>query len=257
MGITDGIVLGILAVSALWGFLAGAKKRVTKLIAFIGATTLAVLFYSMLANLIAAQTPMGVNFAAYFSDLILGKAEGNAQALQLLNTPYQDILATGQSDALLTQAFNQAGIPSFFASYFITKIFITDGTLALAVGSSFAAAVIYAAAFVVIFAVSYIVIKLLSKFVLGAGSPEGKGLADRLAGLLFSVLIGSAFILVAMMIVIGISYAAPSLRELLETDLGIIGANAGRFSIGRVFYNWGWQIINAFVLPFLSVIGLS
>lgn len=245
MGITDWVVLAILVIAGLWGFIAGAKKKMTRLFSLVGAIVLAVMFYAMLGNLLANS--FGASYSQAFAEKLLANYDSDSTEYQLLTQSYSSL--GSNADAILTSAFGYANVPSFFASFFISKIFLTDGTVALAIGSGFVASIIYAISFGAILLVAFILLLVLTRFLVGGGSKGGIGFIDRLAGLSLGLLKAAIFILLAMMVVIGISYALPSFKTALEEDVGF---GTGRVSIGGVFYDWAWQIINAFILPFLS-----
>lgn len=236
-------VLVLLILGGIIGLLKGVKNKIARLVAYVGAFAIALLFYSMLSNLILTKTGLGETFANFFADKIMSNAKG--EVLTLLNMPYKDVLNAGES--LLKEAFGSAGIPNFFVSFFTTKVYITEGSVALAIGSSFASAVVYAVVFVLLFVISFIILKLLTKTLLGLGDPNKKGIIDRLFGLVWYVFATGAAILVIMLILIGISYAVPDLKSWLYEQAHV---GSDYVSIGSLFYNWAWQIINAFKMSF-------
>lgn len=238
MTILDIVILCLMVLAGLWGFIRGGKRKLVKWVALIGGLAVGIYFYSMLGNWIAGLC--GDSLANTFADKIISSTD-SAEKLIVLNSPYQLLAA---DEAGLKEVFTAAGIPSFFVSFFATKVFITDGTVALAVGSSFAASVIYAGCFVGLFLVTFIILKLLTRLLLGMGADgKKKTILDRLMGVIFSEAKLLVFLVVIMLILVGISYAVPSLQTWLTEQTRF---NEGVVGLSGWFYNIAWQIINAF-----------
>lgn len=238
MTILDIVILCLIVLAGLWGLIRGGKRKLVKWVALIGGLAVGIYFYSMLGNWIAGLC--GESLANTFAEKILNSTE-SAEKLLTLTQPYQLVVG---SDGSLKEAFTAAGIPSFFVSFFATKVFITDETVALAIGSSYAAAVIYAACFVGLFLITFIVLKLLTRLLMGMGADgKKKTILDRLMGLVFSEAKLIVFLVVIMLILVGISYAVPSLQTWLIEQTRF---NEGVVGLSGWFYNIAWQIINAF-----------
>lgn len=244
MSILDWIILIILVIVGTLGFIFGAKKRLIKKIGWLGGFVIAFLFYSMLANLIISKTPLGEAGANFFSEKMLSQANGDGNMTAILNSNYQNVVSQAGGYDTLTKGLTAMNVPGFFASYFISKIFYTTGTVSMALGSGVVGAIAYPVTFIVLYIVSSLVLVLVLKFLTGAD--DGKvGIADRIGGVLLRVAEVSITLLILMMVLIGISYAAPPmdawLREQVHFDDGTV-------TIASVYYRVAWQIINAFKL---------
>lgn len=235
MSVLDIIILILFVLAIVWGFIRGAKKRIAKLVAFWAGLAIALTCYSMLANVVIANIPQGLSWAEDWGRDILM----NAKDTSLLASPLSSLTDTGLKDA-----YAAAGVPNFFASFFVTKIYVSNGTAAVAIASSYIASIAYAISFGLIFLLSFGVVSLCVRLLLGMGDPNRKGIFDRLAGAMLSMLKCAAFVFVVMLILIGISYASPAMDEWLK---GQVHFGKDTVSLSSVFYNWAWQLINAFI----------
>lgn len=232
-------VLVLLVLGALFGVLKGVKKRVARFVAIAAGLAVGILFYAMLGNVILNSTSFGQTLAEFFGNKILDGA-GDGAIHDLLSQPYQNFVS---SDSAIKEIFSQVKIPDFFISFFATKVYITDGSAALAIGSAFASSIVYAVCFILLFVLTAVVVGLLVRFIIG----DKVGIIDRLFGLVWYTFAMGVFILIVMMVLIGVSYVSPELESWLNVQ-----AHVGQdyVSIGSLFYNWAWQIINAFKMLF-------
>ena len=238
MTILDIVILALMVLAAVWGLIRGGKRKLVKLIGLVGGLVIAVLFFSMLGSWICSLC--GDSLARTMADKVLSSAEGDA--LIVLSAPYDAVNG-------FKQAFTAAGIPSFFASFFATKVFISDSTAAVAVGSAFAAAIIYAACFVGLFLITFIILTILARLLLRMGGDgDKKTILDRILGLVFSEGRLVLSLIVIMLILVGLSYAIPSLDTWLTEQTKF---NSGTVGLSGWFYSIAWQIINAFRALFI------
>ena len=229
MTILDIVILALMVLAAIFGLIRGGKRRFVKWIATIAGLVVAIYFYQMLGNLIVTKAPFADSLAQTFADKLPS---------DLASINFADI-----SEDAIKSGFSEVGIPKFFISYFYTKIFIRDGTLALAIGSSFAGAIIYACCFVLLFFAVFTVLTLIVHALI-RDNPDGhKTFLDRFAGMVFSEAKMICFIFVVMLILVGISYAVPSLDTWLKEQVQF---GSDKVGLSGWFYNTTWQIINAF-----------
>lgn len=238
MQIFDYVILIILIIGALFGFIRGAKHRFIKLGSFVFSIVIAYLCYALLANLILTKTDMGFNYASSWGQKIIDSASGDKQ--NTLITPFSEV---SNDYSLLKDAYNSVGIISFFAPFFVSKIFITNSNIATAIASSFVSSIAYAISFVLIFIISYILIRIILNLLLNGKEDGSIGFIDRVLGLIWGLFNSSVFIIIIMLIMVGISQVVPDFNSYLQTQVGF---NSNSVSISRVFYNLAWTIINAF-----------
>lgn len=241
MSILDIVILVILVLAAVWGFIRGGKRKVAKWLGIIAGIAVAFLCYQMLGNLIAEA--WGRSFAEMFETKLLEGAASDETTYLILSSDYSTIL---EASSTLKEAFSAAGIPSFFISFFTTKVFITDGTTALAIGSSFASAIIYADCFLGLFIIVCLIVSLIVRKLFSIGQEDGKKtILDRITGLVLSEVKAIVLIFVIMLILVGISYLSSDLKGWL---LDQVAYDQTTISISRFFYNLCTQIIDAFRL---------
>ena len=234
MSILDIVILALLVLAGLLGFIRGGKRRLAKLMGVVAGLAVAFLTYQTLGNLFARL--WGGNLAASYETKLIERG------LETLSQPFSSI--SGDSASIKT-VYRSVGIPGFFVSLFSTKIFITDGTIALAIGSSYSAAIIYACVFVLMFLLVAIPVSLLVRKLLSLGQEKegGKTFLDRLCGLVMSEALIIFIIFVLMLILVGISFLFDSLRSWVETQVSL---GSESVSISRFFYNLVMQLFGAF-----------
>lgn len=244
MTLLDWIILAILVIAGILGLIFGAKKRITRKLGWLVGFVIATMFYAMLTNVILSNTPLGETGASYFRNIMIANVS-ESNTLAILNSSYSDVIAIDGAQSYLATGMTSIGIPKFFASYFITKIYFTSGTVAMALGSGICAAIAYVVTYVILYFVSALLVTILLRFLL-KGKEDGKvGIIDRIAGLTLRIIEASVTILSIMLMVIGISYAVPSLNEWMVTQTNF---GSGTVTLSGIFYNLAWQIINAFKL---------
>lgn len=248
MSILDWVILVILVIAGLLGFIFGAKKKLIKKIGWLGGFAIAFLFYSMLANIIISKTPVGEAGSNYFSQIMLDKAAGDGNLTDALNANYQTVVSQPDSYSALANGLKTINVPGFFASYFISKIFYTTETVSMALGSGVVGAIAYPITFVVLYVVSSLTLILILHLLTDRKDGK-KGFIDRASGLVLAVSEVTISLLVVMLILIGISYAAPSMDVWLKDQVHF---NDGNVTIAGTFYKFAWQIINAFKLALVK-----
>ncbi len=241
MTILDGVILVILLIGLIFGFLKGVKKSISKLGGIIIGVVVAVLFYSLLSNYILNNIDASITWASYWSDKVNASNSDTASQIAL-KSPYALIK---DDPSLVKQMYEYAGVPSLFSSFFVSKIYISNSSVSLAIGSSIAASITYLVTFICLFIVTSIIVTLLIRFVLnGFSTKNKKGIVDRLTGSFVYLFIGGFTCLVIMLILVGSSYASSDLSNWLNNQVNI---DSTSFSISRIFYNLAWQIINMFI----------
>jgi len=237
MSLLDWIILGIIIISGVIGMLVGIKRKVRGVICFFGSFAVAMLFYAMLANTILTNTDFGKEMALNWSQTMIENAEGETKVI--LQVPYTTLLEYGGEEYII-DGFKDVGVPSFFVSFFMAKMFILDGTLACAITSSFVSCIFYAVSFVGLFLITYLVLWIIVRFVL---KKVNLGVLNRLGGLVTGIMSGGSLVVVIMLILIGVSLAVPNINTWLVEQTNFNGTSV---SISLEFYNWAYEIIYAF-----------
>lgn len=243
MTLLDWLIFIALVICGILGFLFGAKRRVTRKLGWFGGLVIAILFYSMLTNLILSKTPLGVDGANRYATLLLEKADSNTASI--LNGSFAELHASPGADASMATGLSALGVPRFFASYFISKIYFTSGTVAQALGSGITAGIAYPVTFLILYVLSSVVLVLILRFLLG-GLTDGKvTLLDRIAGVFLRILEVSIPIFVLMVILASVSAAVPAVDSWFKEQVHF---GEGSVSISGVYYRLAWQFVNAFKL---------
>lgn len=242
MKLLDYIILAVLIIGAVIGLIFGVKKKLTKKLGWLGGFIVAIMFSAMLSNLILSNTPLGQSGAEFFANKMLEGADENTATI--LNMSYADFISYGGADSDLAQGLSAMGVPTFFASFFISKIYLTTDTIAMALGSGVTAAISGVVTFVALYVISSIIFVILLRLFLG-GTDDKKSLLDRIAGMIYYTAAAGVLIFVVMVIVTGISIAVPSLDTWLRDQTSF---TSGNVTISGLFYKYAWQIVNSFVL---------
>ena len=137
----------------------GAKKRITRKLGWLVGFVIATMFYAMLTNVILSNTPLGETGASYFGNIMIANVS-ESNTLAILNSSYSDVIAIDGAQSYLATGMTSIGIPKFFASYFITKIYFTSGTVAMALGSGICAAIAYVVTYVILYFVSALLVEI-------------------------------------------------------------------------------------------------
>lgn len=241
MTILDVIILAILIIGFVFGFIKGVKKSISKLGGIVIGIVIACIFYSMLSNYILNNIDSSLTWSNYWSDKILANNTDLTSQIAL-KSPYMLIK---DDPSLVKKMYEYAGVPSMFSSFFVSKIFITNESVSLAIGSSIVASITYLVTFICLFIVTSLIVTLLIKFVLNGFSIKNKkGIVDRLVGGFIYLLISGFTCLVLMLILVGVSYANTDLANYLSNQVNL---ESNVFSLSRIFYNLAWQIINIFI----------
>lgn len=249
MTILDWVIFGLLVLAAIFGLIKGIKGTLSKKLGWLGGFVIATLFSAMLANFLLNRTPLGEWGMDKFNTIILDKAKDDSENLSYLNINYQEALADSELgpniDSTLASCLGVIGVPKYFASFFISKIYYTGGTISQALGSGIFAEIAYWGTYVILYFVSSIILVAIFKWALGVKKGEGKGLGDRLMGMLVKVLeMGLSIFTVALVVTTISIYVEPLNTWLIEQT----SYNSGSVTISGFFYKYAWEIINMFKL---------
>lgn len=242
--ILDGVILGLLVLAAIIGLITGIKKKISQKLGWLGGMVIATIFYAMLANLILSKTSLGASGANYFSNLLLEKSTDET-VTELLNGSYADLIATTNANESLATGLTALSIPKFFASFFITKIYYVEGTVAQALGSAICASIAYGVTYLVLYIVSSLILVFLLKLILRVRKDGTKDWGDRILGMLVRVTQMCVIIIGIMFVLVGVASFVPSLDTWLTEQVNF---NSESVTISGIFYNLVWQLINAFKL---------
>lgn len=247
MTIMDWVVTGLLVLAAIFGFMTGIKKKLSKKLGWLGGFVIATLFYAMLANFILSKTSLGEWGMNQFDGILMEKGQ-DSESLQYLSMNYQDAMtnkAEGYDfDSTMASCLGVVGIPSIFASFFMSKIYYTTGTVSQALASGIFESIAYGVVYLVLYFVSSLILVAIFNWLLGVNK-GGKGVGDRLMGMLVKVLWMSVTILTIMFVMTLIGTYVESFNTWLVEQ---VGYGSGNVTISGIFYNLSWQIINMFRL---------
>lgn len=245
MTILDWVILGLLALAAIFGFIKGIKGKLSTKLGWLGGFIITTLFFAMLANFLLNKTQLGEWGMDKFNTILLDAAKDNDTILPYLTMNYQDALADseiGQNiDSTLASCLGVITIPKYFASLFISKIYYTSGTVSQALSSGLFAEIVYLIVYALLFIISSIILTVILKFILKARKGDGKGIGDRLMGMLTKVLMMGVVIFAVALVATAVSiYVEPLNTWLIEQT----SYNSGTVTISGYFYKYAWEIIN-------------
>ena len=233
------IILVIVSIFVLLGFLRGFQYKSLRSAAFFTGLIVAYFVGTPLSNLIM-RTPLGYDFltGAYLKNL----DESSEVMTTLLN---DDV--TRQNN-LLSLGLEEVKIPTLFHGFYISKVFITDSSVRVALASSFANMTIYLITLVLFFVGTFFIIRFFLKKVTDTFFGE-KG--NNLAGRLFGAVKGFAF---ASIIVTGLMFVIVLIDQIMVQNANLsfndylnkqFHLTDGRsYSLGKMYYNIALSLLN-------------
>lgn len=241
LSIIDLVVIIILVLGALIGFFSGfSKKRLSTFASQCGF----IVAYFVGGPLSHALSLTGLNSAI---------TNGYSSLFPTTDTFTASIDASDITirKSQLSAAMTEINIPSFFQSFFLTRVTDTSSTVGIGLASSFAYFTVIVATYIILFLLTFILIKVILSPLWKDGSifgEDGKTFVGRLFGIIRMLIKATEFIFVAMIIIVLVSnltakFGNTFLLEWIENDLQLNDATG--FSLGRLFYNtvesfFGW-----------------
>lgn len=241
LSIIDLVVIIILVLGVIFGFFSGfSKKRLSTFASECGF---------IVAYFVGGPASHGLSLTGLTSMITNGynslfpTTEAFTTAIEV-----EDIAIRKTQ---LSTAMSELHIPSFFQSFFLTRVTDTSSSVGIGLASSFSYFTILISTYIILFLLTFILIRVLLSPLWKEGSvfgENGKTLVGRIFGIVRMVVKATMFIFTIMIILVLVSnlmakFGNTFLLEWIETDLKM--SDASGFSLGRLFYNtveslFGW-----------------
>lgn len=241
LGFLDYAVIILLALALIWGFIRGFGKGTVKSLAT----------YAGLACGYFVGVPVGRGLmnTTLGNEVLVSFYQGFLPSDGVFATPASLAeFSSAEQTAYLSEGLTQLSFPTFFQGMFISKVTLTDGTVARALASSFAFYTLLAICCIVFFLIAYVLVRIIfgkiSEVLFGE---DGRNMLGRLAGGVKKV-VTMGFTICALMVVmvlidqLMLKAGNETLHTFLDTDLKLNDGSS--FSIARMFYNTASALLN-------------